>query len=118
MKSADVASAHIFSIIYSEEIMNKEKGAYITGTEEIRELFTHMNFLVRDVDIDEEENLANVYIDINSTLTYSIETIETAIKKVKELEQRLVEEGLIEYILIGDLYQGSWRILVYFKKEE
>lgn len=95
--------------------MNKEKDAYIPGTEEIKELFTHMNFFVKDVDIDEEENLANVYIDINSTKIYAIGTIDATIKKFKDLEQKLIEEGLIDYMLLGDLYQGSWRVLVYFK---
>ena len=98
--------------------MNKEKDVYIPGTGEIKELFSHMNFFVKDVDINEEENLANVYINIDSTTIFTIGTIETIIKKLKDLEQSLIDEGLIEYILIGDLYQSVWRILVYFKKEE
>lgn len=98
--------------------MNEEKDLYIPGTEEIKELFAHMNFFVKDIDINEEENLANVYIDVNSTAIFTIGTIEATINKVKELEQRLIDEELIEYMLMGDLYQGSWRILVYFKEEE
>ena len=98
--------------------MNKEKYAYISGTEAIKELFAQTNFFVKDVDIDEEENLANVYINIDSTTIFAIGTIERTIKKVKDLEQRLIDKGLIEYILIGDLYQGAWRILVYLKKEK
>lgn len=98
--------------------MNNEKDTYIPGSEEIKELFTHMNFFVKDIDINEEENLANVYINVNSTTIFAIGTIEATIKKIKEFEQRLIDEGLIEYMLMGDLYQGSWRILVYFKQAE
>lgn len=42
--------------------MNKEKDVYIPGTEEIKDLFANMNFFVKDIDINEDENLANVYI--------------------------------------------------------
>jgi len=88
------------------------------GKEEITELFSQYDFIIKDIDIIEEENLANVYIVVGDTDLYRIVAIDNVIKKIKEMEGELINEGMIEYIMFGDLYQGIWRILIYFKKEE
>lgn len=89
-----------------------------TGEEELRELFSQLGFVVRDIDIDEEENLASVYIEIVPTETYTVFSIENIIKKVKKLQDELTKEGLVEDIKMGDIHKGNWRIVVYFKSEE
>lgn len=82
---------------------------------DIRELFSQSGLIVGDVDINKEENMANVYIEVSSTGTYTIYGIETIIKKIKDIRTILVEEMLIDDMTFGDLYQGTWRIIVHFK---
>lgn len=84
---------------------------------DIRELFSQSGMVVGDIDIDEEENLANVYIEVSSALTYTIHGVEAIIKKIKDIRTILAEEMLIEDITFGDLYQGEWRVIINFKTE-
>lgn len=93
--------------------MNKEH-TDIPGVEELKELLYQFNLIVGDIDIDYDENMANVYIEISPTGIYTIEGIESAIKKIKELKKTLIEDGLIDDMMLGDLYKGSWKILIYF----
>jgi len=88
------------------------------GKEEIIELFSQFDFIIKDIDMVEKENLVNVYVVINDIELYRIVTIENVVKKVKEMKEELTKEGMIEEVVFGDLYKGSWRILIYFKKEE
>ena len=88
------------------------------GKEEIIELFSQHDFIVKDIDIVYEEILANVYIVVGDIELYRIDTIEKIVKKLKNMKDELTKEELIKDIIFGDLYQGDWRILVYFKGEE
>lgn len=85
---------------------------------EIKELFSQIGIIVKDADMNEDENMANIYIEVSSTGIYTIEGIENIIKKIKYLQSTLIGERLIDDITIGDLYQGTWRILIHFKTEE
>ena len=85
---------------------------------EIRELFSQAGIVVGDVDINQDENIANVYIEVGIEETYTIYGVESILKKIKDVRTVLTEGGLIEDITLGDLYKGSWRILVHFKQDE
>lgn len=87
-------------------------------TEEIMELISRYDFIVKDINIIDEEILANVYIVIGDTEQYRIDTIEHIVKKLKNMKEELTKEGLIEDIMISNLFKGTWRILVYFKGKE
>lgn len=84
---------------------------------DIKELFSQSDMIIGDVDINEEENVVNVYIEASSTGTYTIYGIETIVKKIKDIRTILAEEMLIEDITFGDLYKGIWRVLIHFKDE-
>lgn len=102
-----------------EKEINKEGGNMeYTGKEEMIELFSRFGFLIKDIDIDEKENLANIYVAASDTELYRTATIDNIVKKVKEMKEELTKEGMIEDIMFGDLYKGSWRILVYFRRQE
>lgn len=85
---------------------------------EIRELFSQTGIIVGDIDIDRDDNIATVYIEVSAAETYTIYGVESIIKKIKDIRTVLTEGELIEDITLGDLYKGSWRILVHFKPEE
>lgn len=87
------------------------------GKEEIIGLFSKYGFIVKDIDINDkdEELYADVYIVASDTGLYRTDTIENIVNKVKTMKEELVKDGFIDDIMFGDLYYGSWRILVYFK---
>lgn len=84
---------------------------------DIKELFSQHELIVSDIDIDEENNSANVYIEVSVMDTYTIDWIESIIKKIRIIQDELVKEGLIDDISLADIYQGVWRISVNFKTE-
>ena len=84
---------------------------------DIKELFSQHELIVSDIDIDEENNSANVYIEVSVMDTYTIDWIESIIKKIRTIQDELVKEGLIDDISLADIYQGEWRISVNFKTE-
>lgn len=94
--------------------MNKEN---TTGIEELKELFHQFSLTAGDIDIDYDSNLANIYVEISPTGTYTIEGIENTIKKIKELKKTLIADGWINDMMLGDLYKGSWKILIYSAEE-
>jgi hypothetical protein len=85
--------------------------------EDVIKLFSHYDIRVSDIDIDKENNSANVYIEVNSIGIYTIDLIEMIIKKLKTIQEELIKEGLINDISLFDLYKGIWRISVNFKTE-
>jgi len=85
---------------------------------DITKLFSHYDIVVSDVDIDKENNSANVYIEVNAIGIYTIDWIETIIKKLRNIQDELIKEGLIDDISLYDLYQGIWRISVNFKTRQ
>ena len=85
--------------------------------EEIGELFSRYGMTVTGIDIGEEENIANVHIEVSSVLIYSIDTIDAIVKKIKDLRSTFVEQDAIEDITFGDLYQGIWRIIIHFNED-
>lgn len=87
------------------------------GKEEITELFSKHNFIVTDIDINDkcEELYASIYILVSDVLQYGIDTIEHIVNKIKTMREELIKDGLIDDIMFGDLHNGGWRILVYFK---
>jgi hypothetical protein len=82
---------------------------------DVIKLFHHYDIIVSAIDIDRDDNRVNVYIEINSIGVYTIDWIETIIKRLKTVQDELVKEGLIHDISLFDLYKGVWRISVNFK---
>jgi hypothetical protein len=82
---------------------------------DIIKLLSHYDITVSDIDIDEDNNSANVYIEVNAIGIYTIDWIETILKKLRTIQDELVKEGLIHDISLYDLYQGTWRISINFK---
>lgn len=83
--------------------------------EDVIKLFSHYDIHVSDIDIDKDDNIANVYIEVNVVGIYTIDWIETIIKKLRTIQDDLVKEGLIHDISLFDLYKGLWRISINFK---
>ena len=84
---------------------------------DIKELFSQHEINISDMDIDEENNSVNVYIEVNAIGIYTIDLIEGIIKKIKAIQNDLVKAGLIDDISLVDLYKGIWRISINFKTE-
>lgn len=84
---------------------------------DLKELFSQHEIIVSDIDIDEENNSINAYIEVSAVGTYTISWVETIIKKIKTIQDTMIKEGLIDDISLGDIYKGIWRISVNFKTE-
>ncbi len=82
---------------------------------DIIKLFTDYDMTVSEVDIDRDNNSTNVYIEVTLANTYSIDWIDTILKKLRTIQDELIKEGLIEDISLGDIYKGIWRISINFK---
>lgn len=84
----------------------------------IKELFSAEGFVIGEIDLDEEEYIANVLVEVNIIGLYSpLETVNIA-NKIKKMETLLVEQGFIHDIKFGDLFEGNWRIKVHFLNED
>jgi len=85
---------------------------------DITKLLSHYDIAVSEIDIDRDNNSANVYIEVNSIGIYTIDWIEMILKKLRTIQDELVKEGLIYDISLGDLMHGIWRISINFKTTE
>lgn len=84
----------------------------------IKELFSAEGLIVGEIDLDEDEYIANVLIEVNSIGVYSSNEIVTITNKIAKMETLLVAQGFIHDIKFGDLYKGNWRIIVHFLDEK
>lgn len=74
----------------------------------IKELLSAEGLIVGDIDLDEDEYIANVLIEVNSIGVYSTTEIATIVNKIEKMEMLLVKQGFIHDIKFGDLYMGNW----------
>lgn len=81
------------------------------------ELFSQHEFNISDIDLDEENNSINVYIEVSTIGIYTMDQIESIIKKLRTIQDQLIKEDLIYDISLADIYKGIWRISVNFKTE-
>ena len=84
---------------------------------DIKELFSQHEINISDIDINEEDNSINVYIEVNAIGIYTIDLIERILKKIKAIQDDMIKAGLIYDISLFDLYKGIWRISINFKTE-
>jgi len=84
---------------------------------DIKELFSQHELKISDIYIEKDDNLADVYIEVNAIGIYTIDSIENIIKKFKTIQEDMVKAGLIYDITIRDLFKGIWRISINFKTE-
>jgi hypothetical protein len=82
---------------------------------DVTKLFSHYEMTVSAIDIDREDNSVNVYIEISSMGTYTIDWIDGMLKKLRIIKDELIKEGLINDLLLGDIYKGVWRVSINFK---
>lgn len=80
----------------------------------IKELFSVEGLIVGDIDLDEEEYVANMLIEVNPIGVYLHTEIAAIVNKIEKMETLLVKQGFIHDIKFGDLYMGNWRIIVHF----
>lgn len=80
----------------------------------IKELLSARGLNVGDIDLDEDEYIANVLIEVNPIGLYSTTEIVTIVNKIEKIQTELVATGFIHDIKFGDLYRGSWRIIIHF----
>ncbi len=84
----------------------------------IKELFSAEGLIVGEIDLDEEEYIANVLIEVNPIGVYSTTEIAAIVNKIEKMETLLVAQGFIHDIKFGDLYMENWRIIVHFLDED
>ncbi len=84
---------------------------------DLKELFSQHDLNISDIDKDEENNSINLYIEVNTIGVYTIDLVESTIKRIRTIQDQLIKEGLIYDISIFDLYKGTWRISVNFKTD-
>ena len=84
----------------------------------IKELFSAEGLIVGEIDLDEDEYIANVLIEVNPIGVYSTTEITTIVNKIEKMETLLVKQGFIHDIKFGDLYKGNWRIIAHFLDED
>jgi hypothetical protein len=82
---------------------------------DVIKLFNNYDTIVSAVDIDKDDNSVDVYIEVTSTDTYTIDWIETILKKLRTIQDELIKEELIEDISLGDIYKGVLRVSINFK---
>lgn len=84
----------------------------------IKELFSAEGLIVGEIDLDEDECIANILIEVNSIGVYSPTEILTIANKIEKMDTLLVAQGFIHDIKFGDLYRGNWRIMAHFLDED
>lgn len=84
----------------------------------IKELLSAEGLVVGDIDLDEDEYIANMLIEVNPIGVYLPTEIATIVNKIEKMETLLVKQGFIHDIKFGDLYMGNWRIIVHFLNED
>lgn len=84
----------------------------------IKELFSAEGLIVGEIDLDEDEYIANMLIEVNPIGVYLPTEIATIVNKIEKMETLLVKQGFIHDIKFGDLYMGNWRIIVHFLNED
>lgn len=84
----------------------------------IRELFSAEGLIVGEIDLNEDEYIANILIEVNDVGVYLPTEVTTIVTKIAKIETLLVEQGFIHDIKFGDLYRGNWRIIVHFLNED
>ena len=84
----------------------------------IRELFSAEGLIVGEIDLDEDEYIANILIEVNTVGVYLPTEIVAIVNKIEKMEILLVEQGFIHDIKFGDLYKGNWRVIVHFLDED
>lgn len=84
---------------------------------DLKELFSQHDLNISDIDKDEENNSINLYIEVNTIGVYTIDLVESTIKRIKTIQDQLIKEELIYDISIFDLYKGTWRISINFKTD-
>jgi hypothetical protein len=84
----------------------------------IRELFSAEGFIVGEIDLDEDEYIANVLVEVNVVGVYLPTEITAIVNKIEKMENLLVTQGFIHDIKFGDLYKGNWRVMVHFLNED
>lgn len=84
----------------------------------IKELLSAEGLVVGEIDLDKDDYIANVLIEVNPIGTYSPCDIGLLATKIEKLETRLVMQGFIHDIKFGDLYKGSWRLIIHFLDED
>lgn len=84
----------------------------------IKELFSAEGLIVGEIDLDEDEYIANVLIEVNPVGVYSPTEIATIVNKIEKMETLLVAQGFIHDIKFGDLYKGNWRVMAHFLDED
>jgi hypothetical protein len=82
---------------------------------DVIKLFSHYEIIVSAIDIDREDNSVNVYIEISSMGTYTIDLIDGILKKLRTIKDELIKDGLIDDISLGDIYRGILRVSINFK---
>jgi hypothetical protein len=84
----------------------------------IKELLSADGLIVREIDLDEDEYIANVLVEVNPIGVYSTTEITAIANKIENIQAQLVKQGFIHDIKFGDLYMGNWRIIVHFLDED
>lgn len=98
--------------------MNNEKRTGYFDKVVIKELLSAEGLIVGDIDLDDDEYMANVLIEVNPVGLYSSLEISGIVSKIERIETTLVMQGFIHDIKFGDLYKGNWRILIHFLDED
>lgn len=84
----------------------------------INELLSANGLVVGEINLDNDEYVAEVFIQVNDIGSYSPKEITNIISKIESLEVTLVIQGFIHDIKMGDPYKGSWRMLIHFLDED
>ena len=98
--------------------MNSEQRTGYFDKVVIKELLSAEGLIVGDIDLDDDEYMAEVLIEVNPVGLYSPKEIVTIVTKIEKMETLLVTQGFIHDIKFGDLFRGGWRILVHFLDED
>ena len=84
---------------------NSEKRTGYFDKVVIKELFSADGLIVGNIDLDEDEYMANILIEVNHVGLYSPCDIGLLVGKIEKLEIELVKQGFIHDIKFGDLYK-------------
>lgn len=98
--------------------MDNEKGTGYFDKVVIKELFSAQGFIVGDIDLDDNEYMANVLIEVNASGIYLTDEIVSIVTRILRMENLLITQGFIHDIKFGDLVKGTWMIFVHFLNEE
>lgn len=96
-----------------KKIDKKKKVGYF-DSKVIRELLSGEGLVVGDIELDNDEYIAEVLIEVSFVGLYSPVDIGLLVNKIERLETRLVLQGFIHDIKFGDLYKGNWKIFIHF----